>query len=84
MENMKFRLTVHKNLNLFKNIDIRPIYWLKSTKVCAYAYIWGMSIWFLGHNSIIFVQSEYKSVYKFRRPLAVSRAPKIWGLGMFK
>ena len=70
---MQFRLTFHIKLVLFKNIDIRPIYGLKSTKFHAYS--------FLAYNLVIFSSIRIKKcVYKFRRPLAGSRAPKIWVL----
>ena len=43
-----------------------------------------MGTWFLAHNSVIFCLIRIKFVYKFKRRLAVSIAPKIWVLGMFK
>ena len=55
---MQFRLTFHIKLVLFRNIDIRPIYGLKSTKFHAYS--------FLAHNSVIFkflVLSKSKNLY---------------------
>ena len=40
-----------------------------------------VQIWFLAQKSAIFCLIRIKFVLKFRRPLAVIRAPKIWVLG---
>ena len=64
---MQFRVTFHIMLvSAF-------IYGLKSTKFRTYAHISGL--WFLAHNSD-------NPDTKFRRLLAVNRAPKILGLNM--
>ena len=44
-ENMRFRLTFHIKLVLFKNIDILPIYGLKLTKFRVYAHICAYGFW---------------------------------------
>ena len=64
-------------------MDIWPIYGLKSIKLVAYAQIWAYGFSLI--TQPFFVQSGLKFVYKFKRLLAVSEAPKIWWvLGMLR
>ena len=62
--------------------------WYLTKLLANYYKIWcvcpNMDIWFLIHNSAIYLNSGLNCIYEFRRPLATSRAPKMLFLVMFR